>query len=79
MAGQQFGLWAENWPAVEAFLTVSNQWRTTPLFGAPPHYTGLDYAACSAAWASAGIVMHPTLWDAFRVIEAGAQEALNSR
>ncbi len=50
-----------------------------PLFGAPPHYSGLDYAACAVAWTHAGIPMTPALWMDFRAIEAGAKDALNSR
>ena len=27
---EKFDLWPENWPAVELFLRVHNQWRTGP-------------------------------------------------
>lgn len=37
-----FGVWADNWPAVMAWLRVETQWRTAGMAGV---MTGLDYAA----------------------------------
>ncbi|WP_189381047.1 DUF1799 domain-containing protein [Gemmobacter nanjingensis] len=78
-ADRSFGLWAENLPALEAFFAVSNQWRVSPVFGGPPLWLGLDYAACRAAWDSAGIAITPELWAGFQTVEAAAKDALNSR
>ena len=45
LAPVDFGVWAENWPAVELFLRCSTQWRSgEPSSLGPCGVYGLDYA-----------------------------------
>ena len=39
-ADRAYGVWRENWPALELFLACSTQWRT-----GPGGVIGLDYVA----------------------------------
>ncbi len=44
-----YGVWPENWPAVELFLRCSTQWRTgEPSPIAPAGVCGLDYSVVLA-------------------------------
>lgn len=73
---EEDGLWPENLPAVEAFLTVSNQFRAAPGGMDGPIWLGLDYAAAEAGLRLAGVEMDPVLWQQVQLIEAGAVAAL---
>ena len=42
-APKVFGVWPENWPAVELFMLCQTQWRT-----GPAGLLGLDYGAVLA-------------------------------
>ncbi len=42
-AERTYGVWRENWPALELFLAVSTQWRM-----GPKGVIGLDYVAVRA-------------------------------
>lgn len=69
----EFGVWPENWPAVELFAAVSTQWRVG-MAGA----TGLDYAAVRAAMEMQGVP--PADWPArfgeVRIMERAALEVM---
>lgn len=71
------GIWPENLPAVQAFLSVCSQWRTLSSATGGTHWLGLDYTAVDRGFALAGIEMSPDLWDRVQLIEAGACSALN--
>lgn len=63
--------------AVNAFLSVTTQWRRTS-FGLGGVYTeGLDYGGCRAGFELAGIDVSPELWGDIQIIELGAKTALN--
>ncbi len=70
------GVWEENVAAVEAFLSVSTQWRVavgqTGMIA-----LGLDYAAARVGLDLAGIDVSPGLWSNIQAIEFGAFAALN--
>jgi hypothetical protein len=66
-------VWPENWPAVQAFLTVQTQWVVG--MSGP---TGLDYARVRDGLTMAGIEVSPALFQSLRVIELGVLEALAS-
>lgn len=74
---EEQGIWAENFPAFVAFLTVSGQWRcrSSGLGGA--HWIALDYTAVKAGLEMAGITTTPEMWADLRSIEGGALDELN--
>lgn len=70
------GVWAENVPAVTAFLAVATQWRVAA--GATGLLvTGLDYGGARAGIEALGIAITPRLWGDLQVIEAGALAEMN--
>lgn len=69
-------IWSSHLPALEAFVSVANQWRTAPM-GGGFRITGLDYAAVQAGLTLAQITLTPAEWADFRVIEQAAKAALN--
>jgi hypothetical protein len=75
------GVWPENVGVVEAFLSISSQWRTASIGGglSPSRlvYLGLDYAGARAGIEAAGIAITPELWAGVRVMEDAACDALN--
>lgn len=77
----EFEVWDENWEAVNAFLFVSTQWRTTAIGGGMEpgriYWSGLDYAGVAAGLTGAGFASTPELWSALRVMEAAARNVLN--
>ncbi|AGH58014.1 hypothetical protein RHVG_00049 [Rhodovulum phage RS1] len=77
LAPEPFEIWAEHWPAVSAFLTISTQWRVAAS-GFGSRYLGLDYSGVEAGLRLAGITLSPEQWDDLRSIEAGAMKELNS-
>jgi hypothetical protein len=64
-----FEVWPENWPAVQAFLTVQTQWASS-MSGA----TGLDYTRVHAGLEMAGIECTPKLFAELRLMEGAALE-----
>jgi len=77
VSDDDFGIWLENWPAVEAFLAVHTQWRVCTLPDGKAYWSGLDYAGVAAGLTGAGIETSPALWRDLRVMEAAARNALN--
>ncbi len=75
------GVWAENMPALAAFLAVATQWRVATVGGgmmpAQLLYLGLDYSGAIAGLGAAGIALTPEIWDGVTIIEAAARDALN--
>lgn len=73
---EPFGVWPENWPAVELFLRLSTQWRIS-LSGE----TGLDYAALYPLLDR--VASDPTEWEALfddvRVLEAEALQQMRKK
>lgn len=67
-------MWAENWPALNVFLTLSTQWRLAP----SGHLVGLDYTAIPPALGMLGVARRewPELFEDLRVMERAAIEAL---
>ena len=76
-------VWPENWDIVQAFLSVSTQWRMGTVGGgmvpAMPLFIGLDYAAVRVALDALEIPVTPELWRGLRVMEIEAATALNER
>lgn len=73
---QGTGVWAQNVPALTAFLVASTQWRVVA--GAADLFVlGLDYAGARAGIEGAGIEITPQLWGDLQVIEAAALAELN--
>jgi hypothetical protein len=74
-------VWLENWPIVQAFLTVATQWRVAAIGGgfAPSMlvFVGLDYASVRVALDALAIEVTPELWRGLRIMEAEACAALN--
>lgn len=71
------GVWAENVPAVRAFLAVSTQWRVTIDWRGVRRLTGLDYQGAAAGLRLAEIEVTPDIWAGVRAIEAGAIEEVS--
>jgi hypothetical protein len=75
------GVWAENWAIVQAFLTVTTQWRVAAIGGGlvPGRLIvmGFDYAGVCAGLHAAGIAATPELWRGLRIMEEAAAAALN--
>jgi hypothetical protein len=76
-ASDKFGVWAENWPALLAFLAVDTQWRAVPMGMGGMYWMGLDYTAATAGLAAAGIKVTPALWSDLKVMERAGRDALN--
>lgn len=72
-----FGVWRQNWDALQAFLAVASQWRTCAMATGQVYWQGLDYAAARAGLDLAGIEPTPAIWDDVRVMEREARDALN--
>ena len=77
-ADDEFEVWAENWPVVDAFLCIATQWRAIGLgMTGQVYWQGLDYAGAAAGLAGAGIEGSPPIWAGLRVMEAAARNVLN--
>lgn len=68
-------VWPELAPAVEAFLAVSTQWRTTAGMSGLI-VIGLDYVGARFGLRAAGIRVTPELWADLQVMEIAARDAL---
>lgn len=81
--GQRFGsVWADNRPAVDAFLIVASQWRTAFgwVDGRPRTlWIGLDYAGAQVALAARRVELTDDLMVRLQVMEIAARETLNGR
>ncbi len=75
----EIAVWPANMPVLEAFLTVSSQWRTVPLQDGRIHYIALDHGACRASLDLSGIVVSADVWAGVRVMEAAAKRVLNGQ
>jgi hypothetical protein len=73
------GLWQANVPALEAFLSVANQWRVVPRQDGTWLHLGLDYTAARMGFWMAGLKVPPEVWADVQVIESGAVAALNRK
>lgn len=67
-------IWAEHWPAVRVFESLSTQWRVGM---AGP--TGLDYAALPAVMDLLGIDDRAAVFDDLRILERAALEELTRK
>ena len=67
-------MWEENWPAVEMFLRVQTQWRTT-MNG----LLGLDYGAVAWLFKMYAVEDQRALLEDLQVMEAAAMAAINDR
>lgn len=72
-----FGVWAENWIIVMAFLAVATQWRTTAMADGRLLFHGLDYVGARAGLEGDGIALDPRQWAGLRTMEAAASAWLN--
>lgn len=69
-----FEVWEENWPALEMFLRVQTQWRTT-MSGV----LGLDYTAVAWLLKLYKVEDQRGLLEDLQIMEAAAMMVLNSR
>lgn len=69
-----FEVWEENWPAVEMFLRLQTQWRTT-MNGV----LGLDYAAAAWVFMMYEVKDQRALLEDLQVMEAAAMVTINDR
>tara|TARA_R100000781_G_scaffold26209_1_gene19309 strand:- start:2552 stop:2794 length:243 start_codon:yes stop_codon:yes gene_type:complete len=69
---KDFEVWQENWPAVELFLRVQTQWRTS-MGGV----TGLDYASVISTAKLYEVPDLPAVLEDLQVIEVTVMTALN--
>jgi hypothetical protein len=67
-------VWAENWPAWRAFLSVQTQWITG--MSGP---TGLDYGRVEAGLRMAGVQVTPELFDKLHILERAVLQALSTK
>ena len=67
-------VWEENWPAVEMFLRVQTQWRTTM-----KGLLGLDYQAVAWLLRLYEVEDPRALLEDLQVMEAAALITINSR
>ena len=67
-------VWEENWPAVEMFLRVQTQWRTT-MNG----IMGLDYGAVAWLFKMYSVEDPRSLLEDLQVMEAAAMAIINGR
>lgn len=71
------GVWTEHVRAVEAFLSVTTQWRVVESFSQGLRVIGLDYPAVETGLRMSGIAVDPDLWGQLQLIEIGALGAMN--
>lgn len=71
---EDFGVWPENWPALEMFLRVQTQWRTT-MGGV----IGLDYAAVQWLFKLYDVEDPRSLLEDLQVMEVAAMTAINKQ
>lgn len=71
---EDFGVWPENWPAIEMFLRVQTQWRTT-MSGV----IGLDYAAVQWLFKLYGVEEPRALLEDLQVMEVAAMTVINKQ
>lgn len=69
-----FAVLADNWDALQAFLSVQTQWRV-----GMNGVTGLDYTAIHAAWRMRRRRITPQLFDQLQAIEQAVLTALAER
>jgi len=69
-----FQVWPENWPAVEMFLRVQTQWRTT-MSGV----VGMDYAALAWVFRLYEIDDPRSLLEDLQVMEAAVMGVINKQ
>jgi ABC-type thiamine transport system substrate-binding protein len=69
-----FGVWPENWAAVEMFLRVQTQWRTT-MGGV----LGLDYGALAWVFKLYAVEDERSMLEDLQVMEAAAMAVLSER
>lgn len=69
-----FEVWPENWEAVQMFLRVQTQWRTS--MGG---LLGLDYGAVSWLFRLYAIQDERSTLEALQVMEAAALATINER
>ena len=67
-------VWEENWPAVEMFLRVQTQWRTT-MNG----ILGLDYGALAWLFKMYAVEDPRSLLEDLQIMEAAAMAVINGR
>lgn len=74
-SGEPVGVWPDNWPAVNAFISMSTQWRAG-MAGA----TGLDYNALPAVLRMTQIPRRqwPEIFQSIRILEDAAMETMRS-
>ena len=71
---EDFGVWPENWPAIEMFLRAQTQWRTT-MSGV----IGLDYAAVQWLFRLYGVEDQRALLEDLQTMEVAAMQAINKQ
>lgn len=71
---EDFGIWPENWPAVQMFLRVQTQWRTT-MGGV----IGLDYAAVQWLFKLYDVEEPRSLLEDLQVMEVAAMAVINKQ
>lgn len=71
---EDFGVWPENWPAIEMFLRVQTQWRTT-MSGV----IGLDYAAVRWLFKLYDVEDPRSLLEDLQVMEVAAMTVINKQ
>jgi len=71
---EDFCVWPENWPAVEMFLRVQTQWRTT-MSGV----LGLDYASVGWVLKLYEVQDQRSLLEDLQVMEAAAMRVMNKQ
>lgn len=75
---EDFPVWTDNWPVIEAFQAVCTQWQAIALgMEGKVYWLGLNYAGVAAGLAGAGIAATPEIWAGIRVMEAAARNTLN--
>jgi ABC-type thiamine transport system substrate-binding protein len=73
-SAENFGVWPENWAAVEMFLRVQTQWRTT--MGG---LLGLDYGVLAWVFKLYAVEDERSMLEDLQVMEAAAMAVLTER
>lgn len=63
---KRFGIWPDNWPALQLFVALSTQWRRAGMTGARH---GLDYGAIAPTAALVGIETGADLMERLQIME----------
>jgi hypothetical protein len=78
VVSNDFGVWPENWPAIQLFLCCATQWRITGGFSGV-RWEGIDYPAAESVLRALKVGEWSDLFGSLRIMEKEARAILNGQ